>query len=380
MTSNPIRATAMVDAKAFQSAVTWAARALNPRLPMPILSAIGLHVADGALNVHGFSYEIANTADVGADGTLPAVHVPGKLLADIAGRLTGDVAIAVDEATSRLDIRAGRDKFALRTMPSDDYPALPQPAKKTGTIPDLGLTDSLARVTPSSDLAATVPQLANVHLLAEGDTLTFTASDRYRIAEAQTSYKGKPFELVVNARRLNDLAKQMAANVTIGVTENLLTLSDGTRTTTITLSDLSEWPKVNTVRRSLDYRNGSFIVSREDLLHAAATAALTLNENQPLTLKFLDDAIDVSATGGELGDADSSINAVAVAGDELPPLGEIRVNHRYLSDALTALPWPYAVIDLLTPTKPVQLRSTQDDASQPDPRHTHIVMPIRAPK
>ena len=97
------------------------------RNTIPILSNVLLQATDGklALTATDLDIEVVETvaANVGQGGSTTA---PAHVLYDIVRKLPegSEVSLDHDSATERLEIRAGRSRFSLATLPKDDYPAM----------------------------------------------------------------------------------------------------------------------------------------------------------------------------------------------------------------------------------------------------------------
>src|SRR3954471_24599985 len=103
-----------VERDVLAEAVTWAARGLPTRPPVPVLAGVLLEAKDdGTLTLSAFDYEVSArvtvAAEVGESGT---VLVSGRLLADISRNLP---ARRVDVSTqdSKVSVTCGSSRFTL---------------------------------------------------------------------------------------------------------------------------------------------------------------------------------------------------------------------------------------------------------------------------
>lgn len=103
--------------------ISSVARVVESRNTLAILSNIRLVAEDGRLTVTGTDLDIEATASVAADIAVPgSACVDAKLIADIAKKAGGDVAMELDDG--RLTIKSGRSAFKLATLPATDFPTL----------------------------------------------------------------------------------------------------------------------------------------------------------------------------------------------------------------------------------------------------------------
>jgi DNA polymerase-3 subunit beta len=98
-----------VERDVLAEAVTWVARGLPARPPVPVLAGILLHAEDdGTLTLSAFDYEVSARITVAADVSEPGtVLVLGRLLADISRNLP-DRPIDVVTEGARSRSRAAR--------------------------------------------------------------------------------------------------------------------------------------------------------------------------------------------------------------------------------------------------------------------------------
>ena len=172
-----------VERDVLAEAVTWAARGLPSRPPVPVLAGILIEAEEqGKLTLSAFDYEVSAritvAADVAEGGT---VLVHGKLLADISRNLPGK---SVDVGTdgNKVTVTCGSSRFSLLQMPSDEYPTLPVSPEPSGSIAGDVFTQAVAQVSVAADRSDTLPILTGVRLEIDGSTMTMLATDRYRLA------------------------------------------------------------------------------------------------------------------------------------------------------------------------------------------------------
>jgi DNA polymerase-3 subunit beta len=210
-----------VGREVFGEAVAWVARALPSRPVVPVLSGLLLQAGDDGLTLSCFDYEISATARIDAevkeDGT---ALVPGRLLAEITRSLPAlDVEVATDG--DMVDLTCGSAEFELVSLPVAEYPVLPDPPPVAGTIDGGVLALAAAQVVPAASRDDTLPMLTAVCLDVHDETLTFAATDRYRLAVKDVRWepvaRGLRAAALVPARTLADVARSVTAGVPVAV-------------------------------------------------------------------------------------------------------------------------------------------------------------------
>ncbi len=120
-----------------------------------------------------------------------------------------------------VNVICGSAEFALFTLPTDEYPALPAAPPLAGTVDGGLLSAAISQVGPATSRDDTLPMLTGVCLDIDGDTLTLAATDRYRLAVRAVPWHPVRPELraaaLVPARTLADAARAMGSGVPVGI-------------------------------------------------------------------------------------------------------------------------------------------------------------------
>ena len=179
-----------IDRDVLADAVTWVARGLPARPPVPVLAGVLIEADDeGSLTLSAFDYEVSAKVTVPADvAEAGRVLVLGRLLADISRNLPNKPIDVVADG-NKVQVTCGSSRFSLLMMPVDDYPTLPSTPRATGTIQGDVFTQAVAQVAIAADRGDTLPILTGVRMEIEGDKITLLATDRYRLAMRELTWK-----------------------------------------------------------------------------------------------------------------------------------------------------------------------------------------------
>lgn len=370
-----------VDRDVLAEAVTWAARGLPTRPPVPVLAGVLLEAdAEGWLGLSAFDYEVSARVRVAADvheaGT---VLVSGRLLAEIARNLPPQPVDVVTEA-NKVSLTCGASRFTLLTMPVEDYPALPQMPQSTGRVGGDVFTLAVAQVSIAAGRDDTLPILTGVRVEIEGATITMLATDRYRLAMRTLTWNPDQADAsvvaLVPARTLSDTARALGASADVqlalgrtGGGEGLIGFEAGQRRTTSRLLD-GEYPKVSSIFPSAPQTYA--VVQTASLVEAVKRVALVAERNTPIRLHFLPDLLSIEAGQGEDAQASETIEAT-LSGEEI----QIAFNPQYLLEGLSALHQPWARLAFTVPAKPALLTGQGEQDSAPDDAFRYVLMPVR---
>lgn len=366
-----------IDRDVLAEAVAWTTRVLPARPPVPVLTGVLLVAVPDGLQLSAFDYEVSARmtapAQVEEEGR---VLVQGRLLADIARALPGKpVTLHLDGA--KLRVEAGSSRFALPVMPVEEYPQLPPPPQRVGSVPGEVFAAAVAQVAVAAARDETPPVLTAVRVEIDGGTVSLVATDRYRLAlrdvEWHADDPGTTQAFLVRARTLNDIAKSLGGTeVEIGLSSGpgeLLGISAGGRRTTVPLMD-GEYPPV---RRLFPETSDTTVVVEAAALVDGVRRMALIGDRSPVRLTIAEDEIVLEAGTGEDAQATDALAVEAVDGPGL----SIAFNAQYLMDGLAAAGSKYVRLSFTQPSKPALL-SGHDQPDASDTRgYTYLLMPIR---
>jgi DNA polymerase-3 subunit beta len=369
-----------VERDVLAEAVGWTARTLPSRPPVPVLAGVRLEAdQSGSLVLSSFDYEVSARVEVPADVAEPGTAlVSGRLLADISRSLPGKPVEVVAEG-SKVTLTCGASRFALMTMPVEEYPALPEMPSVAGTIDGDVLTSAVAQVTVAASRDETLPILTGVRMEIADDRVTLLATDRYRLAMRELSWHpatpGTSAVALVRARTLSDVAKALGGGgeVTVALAADggheLIGFEAAGRRTTSLLVD-GDYPKV----RALFPAESPVwaVVETASLVEAVRRVALVAERNTPVRLSFTDGQVALEAGQGEDAQASEALDAT-LHGEDIA----IAFNPQFLLDGLQALTTPFVRLSFTVPTKPAVLTGQPERDGDADDGYRYLLMPVR---
>jgi DNA polymerase-3 subunit beta len=369
-----------VERDALADAVTWAARALPSRPPVPVLAGLLLEAdTSGVLRLSSFDYEVSARVEVPAEvADAGTVLVSGRLLADISRALPGK---PVDVATdaSRVSLTCGSGRFTLLTMPVDEYPSLPAMPDASGVVAGDVFSEAVAQVSIAASRDETLPILTGIRVEVEGDRLTLLATDRYRLAMRTLPWRpaspGESTVALVRARTMSEVAKALgpAGDVTVALTTGgsteMIGFEAGGRRTTSLLVD-GDYPKVRALFP--DSSPTHAIVDAQSLIEAVRRVALVAERNTPVRLTFTESTLTLEAGQGEDAQASEAVECTLV-GEEI----SIAFNPQFLLDGLGALTQPLAKMSFTQSRKPAVISGQAEPDGSDDDSYRYLIMPVR---
>ncbi len=370
-----------VERDVLAEAVTWVARGLPARPPVPVLAGVLIEAdEDGTLTLSAFDYEVSARITVAADvAEAGRVLVLGRLLADISRNLPGK---PVDVATDgrKVQVTCGSSRFALLQMPSEEYPTLPTSPAPTGTVDGSLFTQAVAQVSIAADRGDTLPILTGVRVEIDGEKVTLLATDRYRLAMRELTWSPDAPEAshvaLVPARTLSETAKALGAAGSVEIAlgdaaggDGLIGFEAGQRRTTSRLLD-GEYPKVAKIFPSASETEA--VVATAELIEAVKRVALVAERNTPVRLRFTDGMVAIEAGAGDDAQASEAVEA-RVEGPEI----EIAFNPGFLLDGLGALGTAYARMAFTQSLKPAMITGQAEAEDDVDTTYRYVLQPVR---
>ena len=368
-----------VERDVLAEAVSWVARGLPARPPVPVLSGILLVAdAEGTVTLSAFDYEVSAKITIAADVAEPGtVLVLGRLLADISRNLPArPVDVAVDG--NKVQVTCGSSRFSLLQMPADDYPTLPASPQASGSIDGQAFTHAVAQVSVAADKGDTLPILTGVRVEIDGDRMTLLATDRYRLAMRELTWNPTQSDashvVLIPAKTLSDTARSLGAAGSVDLAvgsaaggDGLVGFEAGSRRTTTRLLD-GEYPKVSSIFPTST--DTEAVVKTADLVEAVKRVALVAERNTPVRLRFGDDQVAIEAGTGDDAQASEAVEST-VTGPDI----EIAFNPHYLLDGLGAVGTAYTRISFTQASRPAVLSGQESADGEADLSYRYV--PVR---
>jgi DNA polymerase-3 subunit beta len=385
-------------------AVTWAARSLPARAAVPVLGGLLVDAGRGRLRISGFDYEASASIEVPAQTEADGeVLVLGRRLLDICRVLPdGMVDCAVDGA--RFTVDGGGTRFGLSTLPRQEYPALPALPDSRGVVDAAEFAAAVAQVVIAAGRDDSLPVLTGVQLRLDGESMTLSASDRYRYAVRTVPWKPEgaaagagAVQVVVPGRRLAETARSLAKSglIRIGLDEpagdggsggsggsgsGLISFEGSGMHTTLRLLDgrLPRYDKLFTLDAP-----AVAVTGREALAEAVRRVSVVAEPHSPIRLDFSAAGAVLLQAGYENDVASQRIAATLTGADDLA----VAFEPSYLLEALTSFRSPRVRFELLGLGQRALLSGLPAETGEEDgdrseevaavEEHQHLLMSLR---
>jgi DNA polymerase III subunit beta len=363
-----------VSRETFLARLGIAVRGASTRSAIQTLAGVLLRVEDGTAELQATDMELGVCVSLEArESAAGQAVVPARLLLDVVRSLPRDE-LTLEYRSSHQDVEvvSGPAKFHLRTLPTEDFPKLPEaPAEGRLSVPAEAFVDTIGRVARAASRDETRPHLTGVLVTASGNELRMVATDSYRLSVKETALEvplDGELEANVPARTLQELSRIATAigaeAIGVAALENQVVFTVGD---VVLSSRLVEGRFPNYQQLLPESYEHELRVGRDELLDVVRRVGLLAQKNAPLRLRFSEGVLDVSAQTPDVGEASESL-PVPFNGEEL----EIGFNPEFFRDGLDSAEADELVLKLISPLRPGLIESAGDDAG-----FRYLVMPIR---
>lgn len=358
------------DKKEFADAVATVSRFAERRsATLPALAGIALVAGEEGITLRATNLEtgvmLKVAGEVKKEG---AVALPAQTLRDITGSFSGGGPFTLEYAGDTVTIVSGKAKSVIKTLPYDDFPALPAPEGKTHMkIPGTVFRSLVTTVASCASPSTVRPELASVFLSAEGGTLKAVATDSFRLAEKKVAVEKSiaPFNILIPAKNALDLVQTLPDDdIEAVVDEHLAAFSfkGGTLTTRLVAAQYPDYTQI--IPKSF---SAEATTLRKDFEAALRRAAVFSDTFQKVRLGFDPSAktLSFSARNSDVGESAEGIPAQAT-GDAI----ELSFNHRYLQTPLPLISAESMTVSSAGIGRPLVIRGAGDNS------FLYLVMPM----
>ena len=352
-------------------------RVVERRNTIPILANVLMRSDPRglALRATDLDIEIVETiaAEVQEEG---ATTVPAHTIYDIVRKLPEGAQVQIETSGDRstLTVRAGRSRFALQTLPENEFPDLAAgEMTHSFTLP----AGELKRLVDKTQFAISTEEtryyLNGIYLHvadAGGPVLRAVATDGHRLAQAQTAAptgaSGMPGVIVPRkaVAEIQRLAENADAEVTVELSAAKIRVSLDRVVLTSKLIDgtFPDYGRVIPVGN-----DKTLVVDKADFASAVDRVSTVASERgRAVKLSIADGKLTLSVTNPDSGSATEEIEVEYAA----EPI-DIGFNSRYLLDITSQIEGSTAELKLADPGSPTLVQD-------PDKRGAlYVLMPMR---
>jgi DNA polymerase-3 subunit beta len=370
----------IVEQSALTDGVNWVSRSLSTRPIKTELLGIVIDATSSDVLLSASDLETASKAHFAAEIKTPGkVLVPGKLLAEISRSLPNKPITFTLEG-SRVLVTSGSSKFTLPTLSVDEYPNLPLLPDTTGVIASDVFATAVAQVAIAAGRDDSLPTLTGVHVEINEETMTFAATDRYRLAVREIQWQptapNTSTTALLRARTIADAAKSLTGSKDVSLSfapntsnDRLTGFASDGKTMTSRMLDGTFPPYRHLLPQEI---TTTALVEVATLLDSVRRVALVTDKTVPLRLDFNNNVLSLEAGAGEEAQATEAID-ILLTGEPI----SIAFNPTFLADGLTAVGTKFVQISFTGSNKPAILMGKNDKDGGLIENYRYLLMPMR---
>jgi DNA polymerase-3 subunit beta len=374
-----------ISRKDLQPALKLAVAAAETKATIPILSNVLLAYSQGALVITGTDSEIQISTCVTMQHSIDesdygAIAVPARKFLDIVKELSADAEITImeNETKTGIEIKSGKSKFKLQSLPADDFPAAPVVDADSGTVFQMP-TARLAQAIQTTAYAMAINDarhyLNGMFVELSENGINFVATDGHRLAGIESDAVMFPTDEFPNCRSvilpnkfINELKGMLDSeeSVEVSIDESHIQINVSPHLTITSKLIDGKYPDWRGVLPSCRLLVTTYTAH---LVKALQQAKILSNEKyHGVRLAFSTDKLVI--TGSNPNQEESEIElSVDYQGEPL----EIGFNVDYLLNALGAITSPVVNLKFVDGSSSCLI---QNDADGGDGIY-HVIMPVR---
>jgi DNA polymerase-3 subunit beta len=313
---------------------------VEKRHTLPILSNVLIRRKQSGLSLIATDLEIqvsTGCEDLETSGEEMALTVSARKLQDILRALPEETEAILDIQNNRLQVRAGKSRFNLQTLPANDFPTLAEPGTLLASV-RLGqnqFRELLLLVQYSMAQQDIRYYLNGLLLVLEGDQIRLVATDGHRLSytAGQVTTQQQKTEVILPRKAVLELCKLLEASdeaVEVEIYASQVKFRFGNVELVTKIID-GKFPDYTRVIPA-NYEKG-IALDRTVLLQALQRAAILSNEKfRGVRWVLTANSLRISCTNNEQEEAQEELE-VSYNGDPL----DVGFNITYLLDVLNNL-------------------------------------------
>jgi DNA polymerase-3 subunit beta len=354
-----------------EEALNKADKIAGKNTTLPVLSGFYFDARQNSLTIKATNLDLGISITVPVKVSEPGiVVVPAHIITSFISSLSKDRSVNVATKGQTLEIKTSSTKTSIKTLPSEDFPIIPEIGDDSAfSMPARDFVSGVRSVIYAAAVGSIKPELSSISITHEGDFLVFAATDSFRLAEKKIKIKKMPhFKQILlpqkNALEIIKIFDRGEEEISISIEEHQMALrANGVYLTSRIIE--GTFP---------DYRQiipketkSSAVMLKQDLINSLKTSLIFSDSFNQLTLKLTPTSkkFEIESKNSAVGESVQGIEAVLL-GDDL----SINVNHRYFTDCFQSITTDSLSLSFSGSNKPIIVRGVGDTS------FLYLVMPM----
>ncbi|MBC8774633.1 DNA polymerase III subunit beta [Stenotrophomonas maltophilia] len=358
--------------EAFLKPLAQVVNVVERRQTLPVLANFLVQVQNGQLSLTGTDLEVEMVSRIAVEDAQDGeTTIPARKLFEIIRALPDGSRITVSQTGDKITVQAGRSRFTLATLPSNDFPSVDEvEATERVAIGEATLKELIERTAFAMAQQDVRYYLNGLLFDLRGDALRTVATDGHRLALCETDLakpSGSKRQIIVPRKGVTELQRLLESGdreieLEVGRSQVRVKRDDVTFTSKLIDGRFPDYEAVIPIGADREVK-----VDREALRASLQRAAILSNEKyRGIRVEVSPGNLKISAHNPEQEEAQEEIEADTTVSDLA-----IGFNVNYLLDALSALRDEEVIIQLRDSNSSALVRESSSEKSR------HVVMPLR---
>lgn len=362
-----------IDKKRLLDELKIISMSINTLAPIPIMSGIKIVAKDGCLELIGTNgnqsmWSRIKEVNVREEGN---IVVDARALTYIVSKAQQEISVSTKGMS--MIITSGKARQRLNGYYTGEYPDIDFSLPDIKLDIDMSVLDDI--INRISYAISTNPNQNNARPVLKGLNLDFTktetqanASDSYRMAlYVRDCHSSNEINITVPYNALKNILKLRGKQIDIYANHNkILFKSENEIFQTTLISGF--YPDVKRIRPKEFV--GKLEIDKKELIDAIERTEFNLNENTNVIYLFMDDSkVMIKTDETDIGSTEEELEKCDYKGESL----EVKLNGKYLKEALNSCLSEKAIIEFAGNQKPLQMNSGLDV----EDNYTAIMAPLK---
>lgn len=373
-----------ISKKYLNDAIQHVSKAIASRPTIEILNAIKIDVnqqgviltaSDTEISIQSFiplekeEQEIVNIEREGS------IVLPAKFFVEMIRKLPEEVVHIEVKERFATTIQSGSTELQLSGLDPEEYPLLPRlDDSRTIQLPSDLLKSMIRETVFAVSTNESTPILTGVKWSFEGNKIQFTATNRHRLANSQSSLEHMPDlelnSIVISGKTLNELYKLIPDEnilIDIIITHNQVLFK---LDSTLFYTKILEGNYPDTSKIIPQSYQTELVINKKMLLEAIDRAYVLSREEKTNIVKLMtieEQKIEISSILSELGKITDQLHVDQMSGEPL----KISFNSKYMLEALKVMESEYVYLGFMGEMSPIIIKAHESEDV------LHLILPYR---
>jgi DNA polymerase III subunit beta len=356
-----------------KAGLSMVGRIISPNNTLPILNNLLLKTENGQLKISSTNLEVAISTTIRCKTEQEGeVTVLAKTIQDLVNNLPNKN-ITLESKNNQVSLDAENYHTSLKTLPSEEFPLIPQIETKEVIRLDAGeFKTAIDQVVFAVSTNQTQPEISGVLLSLKNNILKIVATDRYRLAERKLSLEkdlAHSQEVIVPHKTMVELSRIIGGNKgQVEMVVNDTQISLGFEQTQI-VSRLIDGQYPDYEQIIPQNFTTTITTEKHSLVNALRAGGIFSQNSSSVRLEFDPgkSVLTVIAESSELG------KSVVELPSQIEGMGGFLVlNYRYILDSLSIISEDTVIIKITNDNSPSLILPEGRD------NYIYLVMPIKS--